>query len=132
MVAVVVVVNMVPVATTVTMLLLVVILVVGTDATATDGITTASKGMVDILEMRVAVAMMHTNRVEAVEAVGGVWEDILASTPQLTEGEEASGGEIINFRKAIGRARILRECSKLFFSFLCLGLSEAQLAGAPI
>ena len=128
MVAVVVVVNMVPVATTVTMLLLVVILVVGTDATATDGITTASKGMAGILEMRVVVDMMHTNRVVA--DVEGVWVGM--PIPLLREWGEVSGGEIINFRKAIGRARILRECSKLFFSFLCLDLSEAQLAGAPI
>ena len=115
MVAVVVVVNMVPVATTVTMLLGV-ILVVGTDATATGGITTASKAMEDILEIRVVVALMDTNRVGVEEAVGGVWLGRKASTPLLLEWEEVSGGGIINSQKAIGHVRILRKYPTYSFS----------------
>jgi hypothetical protein len=125
MVAVVVVVIMVPVETTVTTLLAV-ILVVGTDATATDGITTASKGMVDILESRVVVDMMHTNRVAA--DVEGVWRG--KPTPLLTEWEEVSGGEITNFQKAIGRVPIPRKCS-LFFPQVA-PVEPICFAGAPI
>ena len=110
MVAVVVVI-MGPEATTVTPLLLGVILVAGTDATATGGITTASKVMVDILEMRVVVAMMHTNRVAEEEAAEGVWGDRVSNP--LLERVEESGGEIISFLKAIGRVPIHRKCSNL-------------------
>ena len=112
---VVVVVNTVLVATTVTTLLLAVSLVVGMDATATGGITTASKAMVDILEMRVVAAMMHTNRV-ADEAVGGVWGGMFI--PLVLEEGEVSGGEIINFLKAIGHVPIPRKYSELFMHLL--------------
>jgi hypothetical protein len=114
MVAVVVVVIMVPVATTVTTLLLGVILVVGTDATATGGITTASKAMVDSLEMPAVAASTDMNRVEEEEAVGGVWGDIRARTLRLERAEE-SEGETISFLKAIGRVLILRKCHFIFF-----------------